>query len=237
MLHIRNLIFLLFLANIACNSQQTKTPETTIDTVRLFDPNPEPRSAAEALMFTNCVLLFGPDFRIFYAEKDTIIEEAGNLSPFFAEHAPVISQSKFYIITDSATTFERTKVVIDLLVKSKIPDYKVVNYQSYFDQPGRDSIEMPVAISRTVSDSSLFIIGITAVGIEVNLNGQPTVIKVITHLDQYIKANQSIIAKKQIMIRASADSKSGQFTAVTAILKKFGFVNFQLVTVKIDSVK
>lgn len=212
----------LLLSITSCSGQQSAEQQTKIDTAKLFNPNPQTDEigASEVNIFKRNIVLTKPDYYIVFNEKEHKLETLGKVKEFIKANGEQIQKNKFYIITDSSTSFKKTVSVINILAESNIANYKVINYQQYFS-PGE-----PVAVQdhgpcdtfTKISDSSYFSIEILENEIIVKLKGKESRLNNTDGLDQFIVAHKQDI--KEIIIRMYKNTPYSKFDTVIQVLKK-----------------
>lgn len=221
----------LILSITSCFGQQCTDQQSKIDTARLFNPDPQTDEigASEVNIFKRNIVLTKPDYYIIFNEKEHKLETLGKVKEFIKANGEQIQKNKFYIITDSSTSFKKTISVINILAESNITNYKVINYQQYFS-PGEPVVVQshgPVETFTKISDSAYFSIAILENEIIVKLKGKESRLKNTDNLDQFIVANKQDI--KEIVIRMYKNTPYSKFETIIEVLKKHELRNISLV--------
>lgn len=124
--YIFNLIFLIL---IGCNNQSNKV-QPIIDTAKLFDPNPQTNNEGTTGtdFYSRNIVLTQPDYSINFNEQVHKFSNLFRVAEFIKFNKEEIMQSKFYLIADSNTSFEKILSILDILKENKITDYRVITY-------------------------------------------------------------------------------------------------------------
>jgi biopolymer transport protein ExbD len=226
------LFFSLILFSIGCSGQQTKEKSSKIDTLKLFDPKPEPNSGEDALMFKNCIVLFYPGFTIIHEGTEYTIEDFNALSGYLQKNAAILRQRKFYIIIDSSTRYEKTLSVLDLLQEHKIDNYRVINYKKYFKPPESIAIQAPTVMTQTVPDNDSTVLSVEVLnsGFHITLLNKEQKAKDGEEVDRFICANKLLIDSNKIKIVSDASVPYEKFKTIVDVLRKHGYYKYKLVT-------
>jgi biopolymer transport protein ExbD len=226
-------IAILFFA-AGCSGRQTAQQPSQIDTVRLFDPFPEPPSAQDVLMFKNSIALFHGNYTIINFGKENFFNELKEVSAYFEKNAVSIKQQKFYIVIDSNTKFEKTVAVIDALKKYRIDNYRVINYQEYFNPPSEPvTIETPKTVTTRVvdeDDSTYLSITIFENRIETKIRDKSANLKNVREVNDFVEKNKLLIDSNKIILSAPANMPSEKFKSIIEVFKKYGYYKFQMIT-------
>jgi len=228
----RYLLPFLILFATGCSGQKTKEQQTHIDTLKLFDPKPEPPSAQDAQMFKNCMVLFYPNYTVIHSSTEYSFDNLDSLTNFLKTNAYAIRQNKFYLISDSSTKYSKIVSAIDVLRNTKIDNYKIINYQEYFATPEPVTIQTSISTTSTYNenDSTYFSITILKNALEVKLLNQVTELKNATELNNFITNHKSYISSKKILIISSSDLPYDKFKPVVEVLKRHEYYKYNLVT-------
>ena len=222
--------FLVLIAT-GCSGQQDSDQKAKIDTAKLFDPNPhsDEVGASEVNIFKRNIVLTQPDYYGVLNDSEYKLKTLEKVKEFIKSNKKQIQQNKFYIITDSSTSFKKTLSIIDILKENEITNYKVINYQQYLTPPEQVIIDIPPSVVTTLdkNDSTNFSIELLKEGFSVRLRGQDTNLKTIPELNDFIAANKSNIGT--IIIIISRDIPNERFPPITDVLKKNGFYKYNLV--------
>jgi len=229
-LTIRHILLFLIFSATSCASQEIKQQQSHIDTLKLFDPKPEPTSAQEVEMFKNCLVLFYPNYTIVTGGKKQSFDDLNDLTIFLRKNSSSIRQTKFFLISDSSTQFSKIVSVIDILGTAKIDNYRVINYQEYFAPPEPVQIQAPTSATTAFdeSDSTYFKITILKEALEVNLLNQITKLNTAGDLDSFIANHKADINPDKIIIISSSDLPYNKFRPVIDVLKKHEYHKYNL---------
>lgn len=225
----RILFFAFILFATGC-SGQTAGKQTKIDTAKLFDPVPYPKEAPDA-MFKNSIVLFQQNYNLVHNGTEQTFDKLEQALDHIEKNAALIRQKKFYLIIDSNTKFDKTVVVINVLKKNKIDNYKVINYQAYFKRPEPVTIQTPTTTISEAKpfDSTYFSITVLDNGYEAKLANKKTLLKTTKKLDDFIKNNQTVIDSDKILIVSNMDTPYEKFKPIPEVFKKYGYFKFKLV--------
>lgn len=228
----RYILSFLILIVAGCSGQSASDQRSKIDTTKLFNPHPETDEigASEMNIFKRNILLARPGYYVVFNEREHEMETLDKARAFIQSNAEQIRKNKFYIITDSSTTFKKIVSVIDVLTENQINDYKVINVQEYFTPPEPVAIQTPASVETIYDpdDSTYFSITILDRGIDVKLSGQKTQLKTPKDLDEFIGTHKPDI--KKILIVMSKDLPNNKLDPVIEVLKKHAFYKFSLVS-------
>lgn len=226
----RHLFLFFLLYATVCSGQQNKEQGMLRDTLKLLDPKHESHSAEDIQMFKNCLVLFHPNYTVVHNDTEHLFLRLDSLAQFLKVNADSIKKNKFYLITDSTTSYSKIISAIDVLMDIKIDDYKIVNYQEYFAPPEPVTIQKPASTTQTINetDSSQFTITILKNALEVKLFNQVTRLKNTKELDDFITNNKENINSNNILIIASSDLLYEKFMPVIEVLKRHEYYKFNL---------
>jgi biopolymer transport protein ExbD len=222
----------LFILSItSCSGQQSAEQQSKIDTAKLFNPNPQTDEigASEVNIFKRNIVLTKPDYYIVFNEKEHKLETLGKVKEFIKANGEQIQKNKFYIITDSGTSFKKTATIIKILTENQITNYKVINYLQYFSpvEPVAVQDHGPRETFTRISDSAYFSIAILENEIIVKLKGKESRLKNTDDLDQFIVEHKQDI--KEISIRMDKNTPYSKFDTIIEILKKHELRKISLV--------
>lgn len=222
----------LILSITSCSGQQSAEQQIQIDTASLFNPNPhtDEIGASEVNIFKRNIVLTKPDFYIVFNEKEHKLETLGKVKEFIKINKEQVQKNKFYIITDSSTSFKKIVSIINILKECQITNYKVINYQQYFSprEPVAVQAHDPVETFTNISDSAYFFIEILQNEIIVKLQGKELRLKNTGDLDQYIVKNKQDI--KEIKITMYKNMPYSKFNTIIMVLKKHELREISLVS-------
>jgi biopolymer transport protein ExbD len=223
--------FLVLLAT-GCSGQQDSERRVKIDTAKLFNPNPQSDEvgASEVNIFKRNIVLTQPEYYGVFNDKEYKLETLDKVKEFIKSNKQEIQKNKFYIITDSSTSFKKTISIINIFRENQITNYKVINYQQYFTPAEPVTIQAPTPVETItrLTDSAYFSIQVLDKAIYVKLNGMETKLKNSDDLDLFIASHKSEI--KEVLITVTKGLPYNEFKPIPEVLKKHGIYKYNLVT-------
>lgn len=228
----RFFLFPLLLLVTVCSGQETKEQDSKIGALSLVEPKSEPPSPEDTLMFKNSIILFRPDYTVIYEDSVNTFPDQVSLSAHLLKTSGLLKRRKFYVLFDSSTKPDKIILVLELLQRHRIGNFKLINYQEYFKPPQPITYQTPTE-TRTISkpyDSSYFSIKILDDSLELSLLNKKHTIKSFSEVDQYITINKSLINPSKIVLFANANASYEKFKPVIDILRKHEYYRFKMIS-------
>ena len=232
---LRIIILLSFFVWTSCNGQQIKNDKTHIDSLNLTEPRPE--LVDENLRFDevykNCIAFKLDKNVIVLNEKQKFLSKGKEFEDYIHSHADELKKKTFFILYDSNIKYTEIIDLLDLFQKLKIEKYKILDMDLYFKSPPPIIVETPKSVSTKsdLNDSTNFIITILDNSINVQLLKRNETLKNAADLDKFIYTNIKKIDISKIYLKSNASLPYDKFKGVKAVLKKYEFYKFRIITV------
>lgn len=218
----RHILPFLLLFVASCSGKQSAEQQSQNDTAKLFDPSPrtDEIGASEMNIFKRNIILTEPGYTIVFNDKENKLKTLDKVKEFIESNKTEIQKKKFYIITDSSTSFEKIFTVINILKEHQIPDYKVINTDQYLTPIESKVVQAPpvVETSSKLNDSSFLYIDLLRSSIQVKLKGKESKLKNTADLEEYIATHKQEI--KEAIISVEKGLTGSTFKEVLEILYK-----------------
>jgi hypothetical protein len=130
----RYLILGLLFFVIGCSGPKKRSinSNSVIDTLKLFDPNPQEGKLVEhQAVLCNCLMLDKEKIAAGIDCQKIEMQNDNELKELLQKSVANITKQKFYIVY-SNTSDKRIFEIIDIVKAAKIEDYKVITLQSLF---------------------------------------------------------------------------------------------------------
>jgi biopolymer transport protein ExbD len=228
----RNLLFGLLVFGTSCSAQQNPNQKIQIDTLKLFDPKPNPNEYGSTEMFKNFVLLNQKPYALTIQGKHLQATSDKELFGKLKTQKNQVVKSKFYVIVDSSFAYSKIIDIIDNLKKLEINDYKIINFDSYFKSPAPIVVQQSTIVTKTIdtNDSTFFNIEIIETKYQVSFLNKKTDFANSKELDSFIDSNNNLIDRNKIFIIGSSNTRYERLKPVIEILKRHDFLKFQMRT-------
>lgn len=232
---LRPLLFLLPFIISCCKGQNSTNQNSTIDTASLFNPKKELTEDLSTQSFNfakNSMIVLSNDFYGFRLNNELFeVVKSDSLIKLINSNKTQIISERFYIYTDSSVLFNDILYVIKNLKNIGVENYRVINSQSYFNDPRTlSSIAIPIKnISRKI-DSSFLILKFSDNKFNVTFSQIDTTLQTIKDLDAFFDANQSKIFNEKIVLEFEMNSPKEIYKSVKELLKKYNYTKFRIKT-------
>ncbi len=232
---LRHLLFLLPFIISCCKGQSSTNQNPTIDTASLFNPKKELTEDLSTQSFSfakNSILVLSNDFYGFRLNNELFeVVKSDSLIKLINSNKTQILSKRFYIYTDSSVSFNDILYVIKNLKTIGIENYRVINSQSYFNDPRTlSSIAIPIKNISPKIDSSYLILKSSENKIDVKFLNVDTTLQTTKDLDAFFDANKSKILNDKIVLDFEINSSKELYKSVKEILKKYNYTKFRIKT-------
>lgn len=214
------LLILLFIAIVGLNGQLTaQTFED--DTLALTSDRPD---ANETKVFNNCILL--PDkYTINTSGKHVRVEEWKEVDSVIEAYKKDISKRRFFVISDSHTSYGEIIRLLSILKDAHISNYRVMNLGTTFQQ----DVPVPSAAVQVIYDASYLMIHLLHEGsYQVTFRNDTLACNTTEQLDSFITAKQPVIDGNKLVLTAADKTLYSAFKPVIDVLKKHDYWQFQV---------
>ena len=228
------LILLPFIIS-GCLGQNSTNQTSTIDTASLFNPKNGLTEDLSTITFSfakNSMIILSNDFYSFRLNNESFkVVKGDSLIKLMSNNKTQIHSERFYIYTDSSVLFNDIFYVIKNLKTIGIENYRVINSQSYFNEPlTLSSIAIPIKNISPKIDSSFLILKFSDNKFNVTFSQIDTTLQTIKDLDAFFDANQSKIFNEKIVLDFEINLPKEIYKSVKEVLKKYNYTKFRIKT-------
>ena len=232
---LRPLLFLLPFIISCCKGQNSTIQNSTIDTASLFNPKKKLNEDLSSQSFSfakNSMIVLSNDFYGFRLNNELFeVVKSDSLIKLINSNKTQILSERFYIYTDSSVLFNDILYVIKNLKTIGIENYRVINSQSYFNDPRTlSSIAIPIKNISPKINSSFLILKFRDNKFNVTFYQIDTTLQTIKDLDAFFDANKSKILNEKIILDFETNSPKEIYKGVKEILKKYNYTKFRIKT-------
>jgi|GEM_PF-3264306 len=214
------LVILLFFAALGFTTRSTAQVFED-DTLALTSTRPD---ASETKVFNNCILL--PDkYTINTNGHHVRVEEWKEVDSVIQAYKKDISKRRFFVISDSRTSYGDIIRLLSILKDAHINNYRVMNLGTTFQQ----DVPVPSAAVQVTYDASYFMIHLLHEGsYQVTFQNDTLTCNTIAQLDSCITSKQPSIDGNKLVLTGAEKTLYNAFKPVIDVLKKHDYWQFQV---------
>ena len=218
----------------ACGqAQKAVHPDAAIDTVRLFNPQPDDANDRYSQdVFRNSAVLIQWRYGITVAGRQQRVKDVVQIKDSIIKYADSLRPHRFFIITDSATAFSEIMTVIAQLQALKIDNYRVMKARGFFKPEAPVVPYTPPTITVTTRPASPDDLSIAVLPESYNFsrNGTETAFSDTSQIAALLENPRQFTPGNRIIIYTYENTQYARVEGLIKVLNDHKIYTFNLLT-------